>query len=230
MRVATLALISVLAMAACSKAPGTASTTPSASNPGGVIGSMFPNLFQTAFRADGTIIRQNGQTMPIVMIRSGQNMRMEMDTSQGHMVMIRNADTHDMYTIMTMRGRQIAMRADTGSVEDPMQIWASHQNSDPHTHFAHGGPCTEAGELGSEWTVTRDDQTPPVVRTACVTSDGIILQAKEGDRVVWQTTRVQRGVQSPALFTLPPGVQVMNLGNAGSLLSQLHGGAKPATP
>jgi hypothetical protein len=49
------------------------------------------------------------------------------------------------------------------------------------------------------------------VRTACVTADGIILRAKEGDRIVWETTAISRGPQDAALFALPAGVKVVDV-------------------
>ena len=235
MRIAALALVSALAIVACSpKAPGNTASNAAPPNPGGVIGSMFPNLFQASYRADGVITTHNGQTTPIVMIRSGQNMRMEMDSGRGHMVMIRNASNHQMYTIMNMAGRQIAMETDTAGVPDPFDAFANHVNNDPHVHVTRGGPCLQAGEAGAEWTIVRDNESgdgaPPTPHTACVAGDGVILQVKDGDRVVWQTTHVQRGPQDPAAFNLPPGVQVMNLGNAGALIAGMRGANKPASP
>jgi hypothetical protein len=107
-------------------------------------------------------------------------------------------------------------------MENPMQEWVNREG----LQVTHGGPCASAGENGSEWTSTRtaaDSTTssaPAEPHTACVTNDGVILQVKDGDRVVWQTTRVQRGPQDASLFVIPPGVQVMDLGNAGSLLAR----------
>jgi len=74
-----------------------------------------------------------------------------------------------------------------------------------------------AGENGAEW--TREENGAP--QTACVTSDGIILRATEGGQTVWETTSVQRGPQSADLFTLPAGVQVIDLNNLGSAIENL---------
>lgn len=242
MRVAALALMSALALAACGKPASNGGAPPSApANPGGVIGTMFPNLFQASYRADGVITAANDQPTPIVMIRSGQSMRMEFDSSRGRMAVIRNAATHQMYAIMSMAGHQIAMQTDTTGVPDPFNVFANHVNNDPHIHITRGGPCLQAGEAGTEWTIIKDNESddgadpdvrpgPPTPHTACVASDGVILQVKDGDRVVWQTTRVQRGPQDPALFQLPPGVQVMNLGNAASAIAAMRGANKPASP
>lgn len=238
MRVVALMVVSALALAACGKAPasGTTANAPAAgaANPGGVVGNLFPNLFQASYRAEGTVTPRNGQAMPVVMIRSGQNVRMEMDTQQGgHVTVIQNAQTHRAYTIMNMAGRQVAMEADTSGEQsllsqDPIHAWA---NREGYT-IARGGPCAGAGQTGTEWTSTRaaTADRAAVSNTACVTGDGIILQVKEGERVTWQTTNVARGPQYVALFALPPGVRVMNLGNAAALIAGMRGANKPASP
>jgi hypothetical protein len=231
MRRAALALISVLALVACSpKAPANSNAGITApANPGGVIGNMFPNLFQASYRLEATMSPREGVSDPVVMVRSGQNMRMEMDTHGQHVTVIHNAATHQGYTIMNMAGRQVAMQVDMSGengAQDPLQRWA---NQEGYT-ITRGGPCAGAGETGAEWTSTKTSD-PTETHTICVTGDGIVLQVKDGDRVMWQTTRVQRGPQDVALFSLPPGVQVMDLGNAGAMLSRMRGGeSKPSNP
>jgi hypothetical protein len=218
--------MTALAVAACGpKAPP--------ATPGGV-GAVFPNLFQASYRIEANIIRRNGEHIPVVIVHSGQNTRMEMEGEQGHMTMIRNNDTHEAFTIMQMSGRQIVMRVDTSGAQnllqqDPLQMWANREG----VQITRGGQCAAAGEAGTEWSSVRPAEAggAGITHSACVTGDGIILQAKEGERVTFQTTRIQRGPQDPSQFTLPPGVQVMNLGNAGALLSQLRdSAAKPSSP
>lgn len=70
------------------------------------------------------------------------------------------------------------------------------------------GKCNVAGEAGDLWTPRERAQGEP--RTACITSDGIVLEIKEGARVLWQATAVQRGAQDPALFGVPAGYQVID--------------------
>jgi hypothetical protein len=93
-------------------------------------------------------------------------------------------------------------------VSDPSAEWSG----DMAANATRTGTCSVAGENGVEWTRAATEDGGEA-NTACVTGDGIILRAKEGDRTVWETTSVQRGPQSAELFTLPPGVQVMDLGN-----------------
>lgn len=70
------------------------------------------------------------------------------------------------------------------------------------------GKCNVAGEAGDLWTPRERPQGEP--RTACITNDGIVLEIKEGARVLWQATAVQRGAQDPSLFGVPAGYQVID--------------------
>ncbi len=191
MRISALALVSACVLAACN---------PSA--PGG--GGAFPNLSAANYRADATVSGEDGQSIPVVMIRSGNKVRMEMNAPQGQMVVVNNADTQENFVLMTNAGQTYAIQADPSSYENPIENWnAEYAQSATRT-----GNCSVAGENGAEW--TRDvDGTPHV---ACVTQDGIILRATEGERVVWETTSVQRGQQDAALFAMPEGVQTLDFG------------------
>lgn len=204
MRVAVLALVSACALAACN---------PSAPSGGGEqdVGSpsagLFPNLFQTAYRAEAVVTDASGATTPMVMIRDGQKLRMEMASPQGQMTIITNGDTGESFMITSAGGQTMAMRTSVDQQDLPSANWEA-ELAETATRT---GSCSGAGQSGSEWT----SQEGGVVSTACVTDDGIILRATEGGRVVWETTRVQRGPQNPALFALPAGVQVMDLGQLG---------------
>jgi hypothetical protein len=235
MRVAALVLVSALALAACGKgpqggaaAPGSPQASSGATTPGGAIGAMFPNLFQASYRMEATMSPREGESMPMTMIRSGLNMRTEMDVRGQHVVTIHNATTHQGYTLMNMAGHQVAMQIDLTGVDssDPL---AALGNREGYT-ITRGGPCSGAGLTGTEWTSTKAADAnggAAESHTVCATSDGIVLQVKNGDRVFLQTTSVQRGPQDPALFTLPPGVQVMNMGNAASMIAAARGHSKP---
>jgi hypothetical protein len=71
------------------------------------------------------------------------------------------------------------------------------------------GACTVAGQQGQDW---RPSQAPApgVERTACITSDGIVLRVRENDRTLFEATNVQRGPQNPDLFGIPQGYQVID--------------------
>jgi hypothetical protein len=213
MRIAALALVSALisVLAACN---------PSA--PSG--GAAFPDLNSASYRAEATIQgADDGHTLPVVMIRSGNKVRMEITSAQGGAIVVNNPETSENFVLMTQGGRTFAMQADPTQYEDPTAAW----NAEYASTATRTGDCTVAGETGHEWTraaATAEEidaaakRTPPIElsdepSTTCVTEDGILLRITQGERVAWETTSVQRGPQDAALFTLPPGVQVMDLGS-----------------
>jgi hypothetical protein len=191
MRITAVALISACVLAACN---------PSAPSGGG----LFPDLTSANYRAEATIHGDDGQTLPVVMIRSGNKVRMEMNAEQGAMVVVNNADTQENFVLMTRDGQTYAMQADPSNYDNPIDNW----NAEYAETATRTGNCSVAGENGAEWTRTVENEP----HVACVTEDGIILRATEGERVVWETTSVQRGQQDAALFTIPEGVQTMDLG------------------
>ena len=200
MRIPALALISACVLAACN---------PSAPAGGG---GLFPNLTDANYRAEATIHGEDGQSLPVVMIRSGNKVRMEMGSEHGAMVVVNNADTQENFVLMTRNGQTYAIQADPSQYDNPIDNW----NAEYAQTATRTGDCSVAGENGAAW--TRDVEGVP--HTACVTQDGIILRATEGERVVWETTSVQRGAQDAALFAIPEGVQSMDLG---AMLGQAGG-------
>lgn len=178
----------------------------------------FPTLNSGSYRAEANIIGEDGQTMPIVMIRDGSKLRMEMNGPQGEMVIITNPESGEDYVITNAGGQRMAMRMTQmgAPVSDPSEEWSG----DMAANATRTGDCAVAGENGAEWTRTDEGEQPG---TACVTNDGIILRATDGGRTVWETSSVQRGPQSADLFTLPPGVEVMDLGNVGAMIERAQG-------
>lgn len=73
------------------------------------------------------------------------------------------------------------------------------------------GRCRIAGERGTVWQ-PREPIAPDVVRTACITPDGIVLQLTENDTVLFEARSVERGPQDAALFEIPETYRI--LGNA----------------
>jgi len=187
MRAVGLALVSVLALAACNQDA-----------------AVFPDLTATPYRAEATISHDAG-AMPVVMIRDGQRQRVEVTTPAGATTLIINGETGENYVLTNTAGRTIAMRMDADEFEDPAKNWSAELSASARRT----GSCSVAGENGSEW--TRDSEGAS--QTVCVTNDGIILRTNDGENTTWEVTRVQRGPQSADLFTLPAGVEVMDLGN-----------------
>jgi hypothetical protein len=101
------------------------------------------------------------------------------------------------------------------------------------------GSCEAAGVNGNEWQPKQD--TSGVQRTACITDDGIVLRVKEGDAVLYEVTRLERGAQNPTLFGIPagytlvdPAAVVQSVGETIGQLNSVQGGTpapvQPAAP
>lgn len=71
------------------------------------------------------------------------------------------------------------------------------------------GSCQVAGQQGHEWQPAQAP-APGVERTACITSDGIVLRVRENNRTLFEATNVQRGQQNANLFGIPQGYQVID--------------------
>lgn len=201
MRRALLAVVSLAALAACN---------PNASrqgeqNPAAQADGAFPSLINASYRAEGTILADDGRTMPVVTIRDGRKFRMELASGEGDIVIINNPDAGETLSIINRGGQRVAMRHASSLVRDPSEYW----NAEVVQSATLVGPCSGAGEQGREWSRQEDG----VAQTACVTQDGIILYAAKGGVRSWETTKVERGPQSADLFTAPPGIQVMDLNN-----------------
>lgn len=199
MRNAAFAFIAAIGLAACN---------PSAPAPQAEQNSdaVFPNLASASYRAEATITDDGGRTIPMVMIRSGAKLRMEVNAPGGASTIVTNGETGESFIISNAAGRQVAMRmTNMEQFKDPASAWSA----DLASSATRTGPCSAAGETGSQWTRTENG----AVKTACVTSDGILLAATDSGRTVWETTSVERGAQSADLFDLPPGVQVLDLNN-----------------
>lgn len=194
-------------LAACGQSQG----------PGQAADGAFPDLGAASYRLEANIQHENGTTMPVVMLRDGRKLRMEMTTPEGASTIITNGETGESFIIAQMAGRTIAMRAPptgAGSFEDPTADW----QADLAERATRTGSCSAAGQSGAEWTQTEEG----VAKTACVTDDGIILSAAEDGRTVWETTSVERGPQPADQFVLPEGVQVMDLGNMGGMMEAIE--------
>jgi outer membrane lipoprotein-sorting protein len=204
MRFVALALVSACALAACNQ-----------DGPAG--GGAFPDLNGASYRAEATVQAPDGSAIPVVMIRSGDKMRMEMTGGQGDVAVVSNGAGGDSFVLMTTEGRTVAMDLSSIDYTNPAEQWGAEYAATA----TRTGTCSVAGETGSAWSRETDGKT----NTTCVTNDGIILQATEDGRTTWETTSVQRGAQSADLFVLPPGVQVMDMSAvAGAAASAAAGG------
>lgn len=217
MRAIWCAAVAALALAACNPS---APSGQSAQNPvAQAASSVFPNLFSTAYRAEATITGENGTSLPVVMIRDGSKMRMELTTPAGPVTSLINRETGDAYAVMHVMGRTMVTHT-TISEADRADMW--WDNADSTAQMASVGACSHLGETGTEWARGGADGAQHV----CVTGDGIILWATDNGRTTWQTTSVVRGAQDASLFAVPEGAQVTELGDMGAGVAQAMEAAK----
>ena len=106
MRFVALALVTACALAACNQN-------------GSAGGGAFPDLNGASYRAEATVQGPDGQTMPVVMIRSGNKMRMEMAGPQGQMAVVNNGDTSESFVLMTNNGQTTAMQLSAIDYRNP---------------------------------------------------------------------------------------------------------------
>ncbi|MGE0596286.1 MAG: hypothetical protein AB7P07_07970 [Hyphomonadaceae bacterium] len=208
MRSVGFALVCGLVLAACNPGqPAGEGGEGDAQSASASDGSVFPNLFQASYRAEATITGANGQSMPLVMIRSGPRARMEMNGPQGEMATIVNQESGEAFVITTAMGRTMVIRQDINAMENTPDVFWDQATTQAFTQV---GPCTHIGEAGLEWSRVRDNGES---QNSCVTPDGIILWSTDNGRTTWQTTSVQRGPQDAALFQPPAGAQSLDISN-----------------
>ncbi|MFZ2029481.1 MAG: hypothetical protein WAU68_04165 [Vitreimonas sp.] len=100
----------------------------------------------------------------------------------------------------------VAVRISDSDAPQPLETpWAALGGSNARSV----GDCTVAGQNGHEWQ-PKEAPAPGVERTACITSDGVVLRVRENSRVLFEATNVQRGPQNASLFGVPPGYQTIN--------------------
>lgn len=199
MRIAALALVSACALAACNpSAPSGQSADNAAANNGG---GSAPAFGQASYRAD-MMMTAGGQSMPTVMYRSGSKTRTETTTPMGSQIMIMDTSTHEGFVILDIAGTTVARHIDAGATT---QVDPGQWRPEDLTATQQTGTCNVAGESGAEYTRTMDSGSV----VGCVTSDGIMLRTSMNGSTVMEATRIQRGPQEASLFTVPPGVQVV---------------------
>ena len=198
MRMRALAFVAACALAACNPS---APSGQSADNAGGNANGGMPTS-NVSYRADMTMSRPDGGTMPALMYRSGAKTRTEVDAPTGRTIMIMDNSTHEGLMVMSMGGTTIGRRIDGSTPGNP-----GAEAFDPTTVVPaeRTGTCNVAGESGAEYTRTTD--AGPIV--GCVTSDGIMLRTSMNGRTIMEATHIQRGAQDAALFADPPGVTIV---------------------
>ncbi len=127
--------------------------------------------------------------------------------------------------------RGVAVRIDNADAPQPLETAWQALGADNARRV---GDCNVANEQGSEWQ-PKEAPAPGVERTACITSDGVVLRVRENNRVLWEATSLQRGPQQASLFGVPPGYQLIDpqavaqqVGENMDNLNSVTGGGQPA--
>lgn len=214
--IVTTALAAALALTACNRAGESESATSAGKgSQSTALDSVFPNLMQASYREEITIT-ENAETRHMVLIRAGKKMRVEVMHDGGVSTIVTNLDSNEHFTLTEANGQRIAMRLplDSAQISDAMKDWSAEGRA-----MTRVGACSAAGVGGTEWSIA-PTETDSKTRTSCVTSDGILLKATENGATTWEATSVQRGAQDPALFTIPQGYQVLDLGPMGAQMRE----------
>ncbi len=74
------------------------------------------------------------------------------------------------------------------------------------SHFERGAAATVAGLPCTDWN-TQDTGGQPA--TVCLTEDGVLLRAKQGEQVLVQARTVDYATADPAVFQVPAGFQTV---------------------
>ncbi len=240
------AMASVLALAAC-----------------GLGAPTYPTFGEQAYRIEGVTTPEGGGPIPTTIYRDGPKMRVETTLpGRGPATIVFDSATNAAYVLSAVTAPAapvapaatpapgaappaapapaaanvgVAVRVTDTEAPEPLEApWAA-LGAEGATS---SGSCNVAGESGRFWT-PKNSAEQGVERTACITDDGIVLEVREGERVLFQATSLQRGAQDAALFGVPPGYQVVDpqavVEGVGQTMDQLDSvtGAPttaPATP
>lgn len=215
----------------------------------------FPQFTDVSYRIEGTTApASGGAPVATVIYREGPKMRVETTLPNlGPATIVFDESTRAAYVLnptgqlptapapttesqtpaATPAAPQVigvAVRIEDSTAPQPLEsAWAALGADNARA----AGSCEVAGESGHEWT-PRQPPAGGIERTACITSDGIVLRISEAGRALWQATSVQRGDQDDALFGVPPGYQMIDpqavAAEVGQNMEQLDSvtGAPPA--
>lgn len=226
----------------------------------GLGGPQYPTFGNVAYKVEGQAIgADGGGSVQTTIYRDGPRMRVETTLpGRGPAAIVFNEATGAAYVLSAVAAQPaavapvtpaapatagatpaaapaaapvgVAVRVADAEAPAPLeQPWAALGAENAQSE----GACNVAGENGNRWRPKGDAQG--VVRTACITSDGIVLELREGERVLFQATSLTRGAQPVGTFGVPAGYAVVDpqavVEGVGATMDQLDSvtGA-PATP
>jgi hypothetical protein len=116
--------------------------------------------------------------------------------------------------------RRLAVQLSEADAPQPLEAAWAALGADNVRAF---GACRVAGERGTFWQ-PRNRIAPDVVRTACITPDGIVLQLMENDTILFEATSLTRGPQPTALFQIPETYQIVDDAELARIVDEPSGG------
>jgi hypothetical protein len=187
---------SLLALAGCGQ-----SVTPPPATPPELVN---PPLFQAAYRIDAEMFPEGGgQGLPLVMVRDGAATRMEITTPASGRVVVLRVDGESFIIRETLGLYDVIRIPSDAAPQAPDVAWTA-----PGVRARRAGDCRVAAETGTLYEST--DPAAGQRGLACISADGVMLEAHENGRLVWRASRVLRGPQDPALFELPEGAAIVD--------------------
>jgi len=104
------------------------------------------------------------------------------------------------------QARPLALALDEGEAPQPLETaWSALGPANVRAV----GRCRVAGERGVLWR-TREPVGPDIVRTACITRDGIVLRLMENETTLFEAISLSRGSQPAHLFVIPETYRIVD--------------------
>lgn len=182
------------------------------------IGAEYPDFSAKQYRLSGHRTLPGTQISgPATFYRDHESLRYEgMSENHGIAVVIYDPHRKAAYLLESpsaprrrvLAGPQpapVAVQLSEAETPQPLETAWAALGADGVRGF---GRCRVAGERGAFWR-TREPIAPGVVRTACITPDGIVLRLTENDTVLFEATKVERGPQPRSLFVIPETYRIV---------------------
>lgn len=182
------------------------------------LGAEYPQFSATQYRLEGNrTLPGTNISGPAVFYREGEHLRYDgvMET-HGAATVIYDPARKAAYMLESSATRRrlfagaaqppVAMQLDPADAPQPLEVaWAALGRENARRI----GRCRVAGERGWLWR-PRQPIAPDVVRTACITPDGIVLKLIENDAVLFEATSLERGPQARSLFEIPETYRIVD--------------------
>jgi predicted regulator of Ras-like GTPase activity (Roadblock/LC7/MglB family) len=228
---AAAGLAAALALSACGQPSGSQSSQPASSTP-----AAFPALGGAPYAASYEMhMGQANRAMR--MMRAGKSQRIENDSGGGKTgVIVIEGDTGRVLSFQTGAGAPKAALLIDRSKMGPMAQMDFDSAAKGAVPPKRIGADTVAGIGCDVWEFQSNAADGETKATqACVTGDGILLRTQEVGAADPSliATKVDRGAQDPALFTVPAGYEVVDMSECTNamtaMMEAMKRGEKPDT-